>query len=180
MTAANTHPSSRLQAEASITLIGMAGAGKSTVGRELAATLRLGHVDTDRVIESYFGADLESIFRKLGRDRFLKAEESLVAGLFARHCVISTGGSVIYGPQAIDRLKELGPLVFLRTRLETVENRLAQCGGRGLAIAPGQSFADLYAERQPLYTQAADFTVDTDDRTPDAVTGAIIDWLNKD
>lgn len=180
MTAANTHPPSHLPVEGSITLIGMAGAGKSTVGRELAVALRLGHVDTDRIIESYFGADLESIFQQLGRDRFLKAEESLVAGLSARHCIISTGGSVVYGPAAVARLKELGPLVFLRTRLETVETRLAQCGERGLAIAPGQSFADLYAERQPLYEQAADFTVDTDDRAPDAVTGAIIDWLNKD
>lgn len=180
MTAATQNPQTRLSEETSVTLIGMAGTGKSTVGRELAAALGLGHVDTDRVIESYFGADLESVFQRLGRQHFLEAEESLVSGLTVRHCVISTGGSVIYGPSAVARLKELGPMVFLRTRLETIQHRLAQAGERGLAIAPGQTLEDLYAERQPLYKDAADFIVDTDEIAPPAVAGAIVRWLNEE
>ncbi len=167
-----------MSADSSITLVGMAGCGKSTVGRLLARALGMGCVDTDHLMEAYYGVDLETVFQTLGRDAFLHAEEALVAGLGARRCVISTGGSVIYGAAAMTQLRSLGPIVHLRASLETVRRRLEACGTRGLAIAPGQSFEALFAEREPLYEAFADLTVSAEE-APEAVAQAALRALEE-
>ncbi len=162
------HPDHHLRRQAPVScvsLIGMAGAGKSTLGRMLAERLGWAHLDTDSLIEATYGLPLQQVLDGLGLDEFLKAEETLVAMLMARRTVISTGGSVVYGPRAVERLKLLGPVVHLDISLETFLKRVGGGEGRGLAVAPGKSFQDVYHERQPLYRAAADITIRTDEGT---------------
>jgi shikimate kinase len=162
-----------------VTLIGMAGAGKSTVGKILAERLGWAHVDTDHIIESWWGRSLQDISDVLGRDRFVAAEEEIVAGLALRRCVISTGGSVVYGPRAVERLREFGPLVHLDPGVDEIRRRVDLNPDRGLAIAPGQTLEDLYAERGALYEAAADFFVDTRQLSPEESAERIVEWLGR-
>ncbi|MGE4296387.1 MAG: homoserine kinase [Desulfovibrionaceae bacterium] len=168
---------SRLPEGGCVTLIGMAGAGKSTLGRLLADATGWAQVDTDRLIEAYFGARLQDIFDTVGREAFVAAEELVVARLKVTHCIVSTGGSVIYGAGAVKQLKRLGPVVFLRAGIDAISARVGAGLDRGLAIAPGQTVGDLYAERLPLYEAAADFAVDTDTNTPRQAADAVLAWL---
>ncbi|WP_461208857.1 homoserine kinase [Desulfocurvus sp. DL9XJH121] len=162
-----------------VTLVGMAGAGKSTVGAALAERLGWAHVDTDLLIEAFFGQELQAVFDALGRERFLEAEEEVVAGLNLKRAVVSTGGSVIYGPRAVARLKELGPVIHLEPGLEEARKRVGDARGRGLAIADGQSFDDLYRERRPLYEAAADLTLPSSGSSAPACAEAAAKWLGE-
>ncbi len=167
----------RLPPQACVSLIGMAGAGKSTLGRLLAERLGWAHLDTDHLIEASYGLPLQSVLDALGLETFLRAEESLVSSLSVRRTVISTGGSVVYGPTAVERLKLLGPVVFLEVSLPTFLKRVGDGGNRGLAIAPGKSREDLFAERQPLYRAAADFTLRTDEDSHQGCLERLHAWL---
>lgn len=170
-------PRPRLQETGCVSLIGMAGAGKSTLGRLLAEKLGWAHLDTDRLMEAYYGMDLQDLLDGLGLAAFLKAEETLVSLLGVRRAVISTGGSVVYGPAAVERLKLLGPVVHLSISLETFLRRVGNAGSRGLAMAPGLTREDLYHERQPLYLAAADFTLSTDRSDRKASLECLHAWL---
>lgn len=163
--------------DSSISLVGMAGAGKSTVGAVLAERLGWAQVDTDSLIEAYFGAPLQKVFNSLGHDAFLDAEEGVVADLAARRCIISTGGSVIYRRRAVERLRELGPVVFLQASFETIQRRVKPQSHRGLAIKPGQTLESLYEERQPLYLGAADLILPVDELSPEECAQRILDWI---
>ena len=183
MHASNDHertPRSRLAETGCVSLIGMAGAGKSTLGRLLAEKLGWAHLDTDRLMESYYGLNLQDILDGLGLEAFLKAEETLVSMLGVRRAVISTGGSVVYGPAAVERLKLLGPVVYLSVSMETFLERVGDAGNRGLAVAPGQTREDLYLERQPLYQSAADFTLPTDSNDRMASVERLHAWLTQE
>lgn len=165
--------------EGCVTLIGMAGAGKSTVGRALAERLGWAHMDTDHLVEAAFGRPLQDIFDSLGREDFILAEEDIVARIGVKRTVISTGGSVIYGARAVATLSELGPLVYLDPGAEATCERVGGAQGRGLAIAPGQTVEDLYKERKPLYERAARFTVDTAAQSPEDCAALITGWLEQ-
>lgn len=161
-----------------ITLVGMAGAGKSTLGSKLAKRLGWGQLDTDRYLESYYALPLQQIMDTYGLEEFLRIEEQLVSDLNLTRTIISTGGSVIYGPRAMARLKKLGPVVLLDIDEETFVGRVGDAKNRGLAIAPGTTMRDLYNERQPLYRAAADVVVRTDRETPDACVDAILKQID--
>ncbi|SNR75942.1 shikimate kinase [Humidesulfovibrio mexicanus] len=177
---ASSAPLPRLWPQGAISLIGMAGAGKSTLGRLLADRLGWAHVDTDRLIESFYGLPLQDLLDGLGLEAFLKAENTLVSMLNVRRAVISTGGSVVYGRQAMERLSLLGPVVHLDISLESFLKRVGDGGNRGLAIAPGRTREDLYHERQPLYVAAADFTVSTDAGDQHHSLERLYEWLAAD
>ena len=170
----------RLWPQGSISLIGMAGAGKSTLGRLLAEKLAWAHVDTDKLIESYYGLPLQDVLDGLGLQKFLEAENTLVAMLNVRRAVISTGGSVVYGREAMERLHLLGPVVHLDISMAGFLKRVGDGSNRGLAIAPGRTREDLYLERQPLYQAAADFTVNTDSNDQHASLERLYAWLAAD
>ncbi|WP_051822704.1 homoserine kinase [Desulfonatronum thiodismutans] len=146
-----------------LSLIGMAGAGKSTLGRALAQDLGWALVDTDRLMEAHWGAPLQALLDQFGLEDFLRAEEDVVAKLWLWRTVVATGGSVVYGPRAVGRLRELGPVVYLRVGVGTICDRVRDARGRGLARRPEQTLEQLYAEREPLYRSAADLTLDMDD-----------------
>lgn len=157
-----------------ITLVGMAAAGKSTLGKLLAHRLDWGQLDTDRYMESYYAMSLQKIMDTFGLEEFLRIEEALVSDLGLTRTVISTGGSVIYSDKAVARLKGLGKVVFLDIDESTFLERVGSGKDRGLAIAPGTTMSDLYNERQPLYRAAADIIVRTDRHTPEECVGRIL------
>ena len=160
-----------------ISLVGMAGAGKSTLGRALAQRLGWALVDTDRLMEAHWGGGLQALLDRFGLDGFLRAEEDLVAGLWLWRTIISTGGSVIYGPRAVQRLRELGMVVYLRVGVGTVCDRVRDGQGRGLVRRPGQALEALYAEREPLYLEAADLVLDMDDCSVDNALERLCPWF---
>lgn len=173
-------PLPRLWPQGCVSLIGMAGAGKSTLGRMLAEKLGWAHLDTDRLIESFYGLPLQEIVDGLGLAKFLEAENTLVAMLSLRRAVISTGGSVVYGREALARLHLLGPVVHLDISMQSFLKRVGDGGNRGLAIAPGRSLEDLFLERQPLYRATADFTLSTDSSDHNASLERLHAWLTAD
>jgi len=170
-------PVPSLTDESCLSLIGMAGAGKSTVGRALAKKLGWAYLDTDDLLQAHFGLSLQEIFDAFGREKFLQAEEEVVAGMDVRRCVVATGGSVIYGHKAIGELKARGPVIFLDPELDVISKRVGRARGRGLAIAPGQTLNELFSERRPLYLAVADFVVDSGALSPQQCVTRIMDWL---
>ena len=143
-----------------IILIGMPGAGKSTVGVLLAKTLGYAFLDTDLVIQQREGALLQSLVDSLGVEAFLDVEADAICSVECRGTVIAPGGSAVCRERAMSHLKALGRIVYLHLPLEELERRLSNISTRGIAMAPGETLADLFARRAPLYRNYADLTVD--------------------
>lgn len=139
-----------------IILIGMPGAGKSTVGVVLAKRLGRPFLDSDLVIQEKEGRLLHEIIEQEGLDGFLRIEEEVNASLEAERAVIATGGSVVYGQKAMEHLKQIGTVIYLQLPLETIAERLGDLNERGVALQDGQSLQSLYEERVPLYEKYAD------------------------
>jgi shikimate kinase len=143
-----------------ITLVGMPGVGKSTVGALLAEHFGLAFRDTDLSIEAREGQILQAIVDRVGTPRFREIEEEVLLAEPLAGAVVSTGGSVVYSDPVMRRLRSAGPVVYLQADLATLEQRVAGNPLRGIARGPDQSYADVLAEREPLYASYADVTVD--------------------
>ncbi|TNJ64378.1 shikimate kinase [Paenibacillus hemerocallicola] len=143
-----------------IVLIGMSGAGKSTLGVLLAKALEMDYVDTDIVIQQHEGRLLQDILDQDGIEKFMEVEERTVSELQPKHCVISTGGSVIYSEKAMNVLKQGGQIIYLHVPYEEIEKRLINLTTRGIVIRKGNSLKDVYEERVPLYMKYSDQTLD--------------------
>ena len=139
-----------------IILIGMPGCGKSTVGVVLAKCLGYHFLDSDLVIQEETGRLLHEIISEEGLDGFLQVENDVNSRIEAKHCVIATGGSVIYGKEAMEHLKQIGTVVYLQLSCEEINRRLGDLKQRGVALKDGQTLEELYAERVPLYEKYAD------------------------
>ncbi len=143
-----------------IILIGMPGAGKSTIGIVLAKVLGYDFTDSDLLIQKAEGQLLWQIIESRGIDVFREIENRVNAGIEASRTVIATGGSVIYCQEAMEHLGSIGTVVYLKINCEELKNRLGDLTRRGVTLAPGQTLEALYAERIPLYETYADITVD--------------------
>lgn len=143
-----------------IILIGMPGAGKSTVGVLLAKTLGYAFLDTDLLIQEREGDLLQRLVDRLGVDGFLEREADVLCGLECRRTVIAPGGSAVCRERAMENLRRLGPVVYLHLPLEELTRRLNNISTRGIALAPGQTLEELYVCRAPLYRSYADLTVE--------------------
>jgi shikimate kinase len=143
-----------------IILIGMPGAGKSTVGVLLAKAMKMPFIDTDLLIQQRENCYLQELIDSRGLEEFMKVEESVVLGLDAENHIIATGGSVIYSEAAIKHLKVSGVLVFLHTKMYQLERRLKNAHTRGIAMKNGQTLSALYNERLPLYRKCMDIEID--------------------
>ena len=141
-------------------LIGMPGCGKSTVGVVLAKALGLDFIDSDLVIQKEMGMKLSQLIDQHGDDGFRAIENRINASLDLENCVIATGGSVVYGEDAMRHLKEIGTVIYLKLSCATIAERLGDLHARGVTIKPGWTLQDLYNERIPLYEKWADITVD--------------------
>lgn len=149
-----------------ITLIGMPSSGKSTVGVLLAKRLGFSFVDVDIVIQEKEGKLLKEIIAGQGMEGFLKVEERINAELDVKLSVIAPGGSVIYGEKAMDHLKEISEVVYLKMSYEEMEQRIGNVVDRGVALKPGFTLRDLYNERAPYYEKYADIVIDEEGKTP--------------
>jgi shikimate kinase len=143
-----------------IILTGMAGAGKSTIGVLLAKRLGMDFVDTDILIQQKDGRLLQEILDADGVDRFLEIEETVVSGLCMSHCVIATGGSVVYSDKTMTALGKEGKIFYLYVPYNELIKRLTNISTRGIVIRNGSTIRDVYDERLPLYKKYSDLTVD--------------------
>lgn len=142
-----------------IILIGMPGAGKSTVGVVLAKKLGYAFLDSDLVIQSREGMLLHEIISERGVRGFWAVEEAANASINADRTVIATGGSVIYGSSAMEHLKQIGTVIYLQLSCDAIADRLGDLNERGVTLQEGQGLSELYAERVPLYEKYADYTI---------------------
>ncbi len=162
-----------------ISLIGMPGAGKSTVGVLLAKLMGLAFNDTDLEIQIQAGATLQEIMDSSGHIALRALEEAILLAVPLENSVIATGGSVVYSERIMQRLQQAGPVVFLDVPLATLEARVAAAPPRGIASDPGCSYVDVFRERTPLYRRYADVIFAVDDRNPQEVAVAIRNWLSE-
>ena len=145
---------------ANIVLIGMPGVGKSTVGVVLAKALGYQFVDADLLIQEAEGKLLSELIEEHGTDGFIEIENRVNSQIQTHRSVIATGGSVVYGKEAMEHLKSIGTVVYLKQNLRVLQRRLRNLKGRGVVLKEGQTLVDLYKERTVLYEKYADITVD--------------------
>jgi shikimate kinase len=157
-----------------IVLIGMPGAGKSTIGVLLAKYTSRGFIDTDLLIQTSWQRSLQEIVDNDGYRVLRKLEEETLLSLRVRDHIISTGGSAVYSDQAMQHLKSEGLVVYLEVDLATLRSRIGDVSQRGLARPVNQSLEALFSERSGLYERYADFTVPTANLTPEEVCTRII------
>ena len=143
-----------------ITLIGMPGAGKSTLGVILAKTLLMDFIDTDIIIQNKTGRSLCEIINTEGRERFIKLENEIISHIKFENTVIATGGSAVYGKEAMEKLKSDSVIIYLKLPLDELQRRIKNIKTRGIVMQAGQTLQDVYALRAPLYEVYADIIID--------------------
>lgn len=143
-------------------LIGMPSSGKSTAGVLLAKKIGFGFLDCDMLIQGKERKLLPEIIHEKGMEGFLNIEESVCASIYAERCVISTGGSAVYSQRAMEHLKTIGKIVYLKISLEEAQRRISpDLGKRGVVMRGNvKSLRELFLERTPLYEKYAQITVD--------------------
>ncbi|MBT3354588.1 MAG: shikimate kinase [Candidatus Scalindua sp.] len=146
--------------KSNLTLIGMPGAGKSTVGIILAKNLSFGFIDTDVLIQINQQKSLQQILDESGHLNLRKVEEREIMKLNIRKHVIATGGSAAYSTNAMSHLLNISKVIFLEVSFEEIERRIHNFKTRGIAKTEDQTFRDLYDERQSLYKKYADIIID--------------------
>tara|TARA_B100000809_G_scaffold20382_1_gene17930 strand:+ start:4120 stop:4629 length:510 start_codon:yes stop_codon:yes gene_type:complete len=150
--------------DSSVILVGMPGAGKSTIGLLLAKELAKDFVDTDLLIQLREGATLQDILDKSGYLTLRAIEEAvLLAAQYDNH-IIATGGSAVYSDEGMQHLCSLGPVVFLDVGLTELRARIHNYDQRGIARRHDQSFENLFVERRVLYQRYADITIECYDK----------------
>lgn len=161
-----------------IVLIGMPGAGKSTVGVLLAKAMGCGFVDTDVLIQAGENATLRDIIEQRGLAGFCEVERNYLQCLDVANAVIATGGSAVYHDTAMRHLKQNGIAVYLELPLEGLKQRLTDVVGRGVVMEPGETLESLFIKRWQLYEKYADVTIYTSGLTHEQVVGRIRDVLH--
>lgn len=147
-----------------IVLIGMPGVGKSTIGVILAKEIGYQFLDSDLLIQQQEKKLLKDIIAERGVDGFLFVENQVNASIQAERSVIATGGSVVYGREAMEHLKKNGIIIYLKCSYATLEKRLGDLKGRGVVLKKGQNLLDIYKERSLLYEKYADIVVEEEEK----------------
>lgn len=160
-----------------ITLIGMPGAGKSTLGVILAKVLGYQFLDSDLLIQKQEKMRLHEIIKKKGIDGFKEVENRVNASIQAENTVIATGGSIVYCEEAMQHFQSIGKIIYLKLSYETISKRLGDLHFRGVVLKEGQNLKDLYDERIPLYEKYADFVVDEEGKDLEASLQAVLEIL---
>ena len=160
-----------------IVLIGMPGAGKSTIGVILAKSLLFDFCDTDLSIQKETGESLCDTISKIGIDEFIRLEENVICKQELVNSVVATGGSAVYGEGAMKRLKENGVIVYLKVSPEELQGRIKNIHTRGIAMKEGTTIKALYEERAPLYERYADITIECDGRTAEESVDLIVEKI---
>ena len=164
-----------------IVLIGMPGAGKSTIGVVLAKIAGINFVDTDLLIQQQEGKLLQVIVDEIGCDNFITLEGDFLSAFKTEHVsVVATGGSAVYTEKAMNNLKDIGDIVYLQLPYEEIEKRIHNITTRGLAMAKGKTLLNLYEERLPLYQKYADLIIDCLGKTIEEIALEILNKVKKD
>lgn len=158
-------------------LTGMPACGKSTLGVVLAKTLGMKFVDTDLLIQEVENCKLQEIIDERGMQEFLRIEEKVLSEIEAENSIISTGGSAVYSDKAMKHLGSIGDVVYIKLSLDEIERRLNNIKTRGIAMKPGETLADLYNMRVPLYEKYADITIETEGMGIEESIEVLIDKL---
>ena len=145
-----------------IILIGMPGSGKSTVGVVLAKVLGYKFIDSDLLIQEREGRLLHEIMEQDGIEHFIRIENDVNAHIEADRSIIATGGSVVYGKEAMEHLREIGTVIYLKLEYGQLTKRLGNLKDRGVVLREGQTLRELYQERVPLYEKYAHITIRED------------------
>ena len=162
-----------------IILIGMPGAGKSTVGVVLAKKLGYTFIDSDIVIQDEKGMLLHELITKFGIDGFNEIENEVNSKISAENSVIATGGSAVYGKDAMEHFKSIGQVVYLKLPYDEIESRLGDLNERGVSIKKGQTLSSLYEERTPLYEKYADIIIDCNNLSIREIVSKISEKVTK-
>ena len=142
-----------------ITLVGMPGCGKSCMGKAISGKLKMKNIDSDALIERNAGKKLWELINELGLDGFKALEEKTLLEFNEDNVILSTGGSAVYYDNAMQHLKSLGKVIYLKVELPVLKERLGDFSKRGIVLKPGQTIEDLYKERSALYTKYADVII---------------------
>ena len=162
-----------------IILIGMPACGKSTVGVVLAKTMGKSFIDTDLLIQEREGDLLQNLVDRFGHDRFIEIEEAALKSINVSNAVIATGGSVVYSEPAMEHLRSLGIVVYIRLSYETIDKRLHNINSRGIAMDKGETLRDLYDKRNLLYERYANLIIDGENLSVEQVVEEIIERTQK-
>ena len=155
----------------------MPGVGKSTVGVILAKVIGYQFLDADLVIQQREQRLLREIIDDVGTEGFIEIENRVNASIEASRTIIATGGSVVYGKEAMEHLKSIGTVIYLHVPFADLEKRLADIKGRGVVLREGQTLYDLYLERTPLYEKYADLEIPEEGLNVEQTVDKLIDNL---
>ncbi len=161
-----------------IILIGMPGVGKSTIGVILAKIMGYRFVDADIVIQEQEGRLLKDIIAQEGVDGFIKIEDRVNRNLNMKKAVIATGGSAVYGKNAMENYKETSTIIYLKLDYEALDDRLSDIKGRGVVLRDGQTLKDIYDERTKLYEEYADIVIDEGNLGVEKTVECLLEKLN--
>ena len=162
-----------------IILTGMPGVGKSTIGVILAKELGYQFVDSDLLIQQQEKQLLKDIIAQKGVDGFLAVENQVNASINTERSVIATGGSAVYGTEAMEHFRETGTIVYLKCSYSVLEKRLGDLKGRGVVLKEGQTLRDIYEERSVLYEKYADLVVEEDGRDIEGTLSLVLQALRE-
>ena len=162
-----------------IILIGMPGVGKSTIGVILAKVLGYQFLDADLVIQQQEGKLLREIIAEVGTDGFIQIENRVNASIEATRTVIATGGSVVYGKEAMEHLREIGTVVYLQVPFGVINQRLSNIKGRGVVLKKGQTLEELFLERTPLYEKYADVFIEEENLDVEQTVELLVEKLER-
>lgn len=162
-----------------IILIGMPGAGKSTLGVVLAKTLNKEFIDTDLLIQKEHDDLLHKIINKIGLESFIELEEQSILKMHVKNAIIATGGSVVYSQKAMEYLKSSGIVVYLKVPVDELTERLNNIKTRGVVMKKGQSIESLYQERVLLYEKYADIIIDCNLNTLEQNIDLLVEAIEK-
>ena len=162
-----------------IVLIGMPGAGKSTLGIVLAKIMNYDFVDADLLIQQQSDKTLERIIDAIVPEGFIQVENQVLSQIECEHTIIATGGSAVYSDEAMRHLSSIGRVVYLQIAYDELKGRLSDLSERGVVMKGGigMSLRDLFDERKPLYEKHADITVDVNDLSITAAARKVADAL---
>lgn len=157
-----------------ITLIGMPGAGKSTLGVLLAKRMGYSFHDTDITIQVQTGKTLSELMADIGGDALMKIENDIIASLTPKREVIATGGSAVFGPEGMENLKKRSHIVYLKVSLSEIEKRVGDLVERGVVLNGCKDITELYDQRVSRYEHYAEITIDCDGKTVEQCIDSIL------
>ena len=160
-----------------ITLIGMPGAGKSTIGVLLAKSVLKSFVDTDLIIQQEIGRSLCQIIEEDGTESFLETENRIIFSRDYKNSVIATGGGAVYGKEAMEKLREISTVIYLCLPVEEIEKRISNIHTRGVAMKNGVTLKELFCERAPLYEKYAHLILDCTKLTAEECVDRITEMI---